>query len=142
MCLIVLSVRLILRDFPPRRGEFGRRGGFGGQFRRGYSAVAGDCHGVFLLWRSRHRLSPGVTWAFFARPFTLTPLSDMSGLGLQPLTAAGVKAEKGPRWQATRGADGALCATALPVAAGWQLPVCTVEFTCLYIALYHVPAFV
>ena len=66
----------------------------------------------------------------------------MSGLGLQPLTAAGVKAEKGPRWQATRGADGALCATALPVAAGWQLPVCTVEFTCLSIALYHVPAFV
>ena len=55
---------------------------------------------------------------------TPTALLDMSGFGLKPLTAAAIKAEKGPRWQATRGADGALCATALPVAAGMHLPAC------------------
>ena len=41
---------------------------------------------------------------------------DSATDALQPLTGAAIKDEKGPRWQATRSADGSLCATALPAA--------------------------
>ena len=95
-----------------RRGEFGRRRGeFVGKFPRRATAD------------SPHQLSRVTTcpWSLSGRPSPVRPLRifEMSGFGLQPLTGAAIKDEKGPRWQATRSADGSLCATALP-AANWR----------------------
>ena len=90
-----------------RRGEFGRRRG---EFLGKFPLVTTE--------DSPHVSPPSCHWSLSGRPSPVRALRifEMSGFGLQPLTGAAIKDEKGPRWQATRSADGALCATALPAA--------------------------